>query len=280
MNLEFAVEQTVRARRSVRTFEHKALSTADKEKVLAYMQALSNPFNKDVIIRITESSTAAGGERLGTYGMINGAKCYIGAIVTDEALALEALGYSFEKLVLYATSLGLGTCWLGGTFNRSKFAQIMGVKENQMLPIVSPIGYPANQKRFMETIVRATAHSDRRKDWSELFFENDFATPLAQSQAGDYGFALEMLRLAPSASNQQPWRVVKKANAFHFYEAKAKRNESMLGFDIQRVDLGIAACHFHLAAQERDLQGKIEYLQETGIQVPENTVYRFSWIAG
>ncbi len=279
MNLVFAVEQTIRTRRSVRTYEPKPLSGAHKEKVLAYMQALSNPFNKEVIIRITESSIETGGERLGTYGMIKGAKSYIGAIITDEALVLEALGYSFEKLVLYATSLGLGTCWLGGTFDKSKFAASMGVKEKQMLPIVSPIGYPAKQKRFMETIVRATAHSDRRKDWGELFFENDFAVPLAQSKAGDYGFALEMVRLAPSASNQQPWRVVKKANAFHFYELKSKRNESMLGFDIQRIDLGIAACHFHLAAQERGLSGRFEYMQETGISAPENAVYCFSWIA-
>ena len=280
MNLEFAVEQTVRTRRSVRTYEPTPLSAADQEKVLAYMQSVANPFNKEVVFRFAESSTEAGGERLGTYGMIKGAKYYIGAIVTDDVLALEALGYSFERLVLYATSLGLGTCWLGGTFNKSKFASIMGVKENQMLPIVSPIGYPAKQKRFMEKIVRATAHSDLRKDWSELFFENGFATPLSQSQAGDYAFALEMLRLAPSASNQQPWRIVKRAGTFHFYEMKSKRNESILGFDMQRIDMGIVACHFHIAAQERGLEGKFESLQETGIPAPENAVYRFSWIAG
>lgn len=279
MNLKFAVEQTVRARRSVRTYENRPLSAADHHRILAYMQALTNPFNREVTFHYTEKLAEMGGERLGTYGVIKGAKGYIGAIVTEGELALEALGYSFEKLILYAASLGLGTCWLGGTFNRSKFAAAMGVKENQMLPAISPIGYPLQQKRFIDTVFRTSAQSNHRKDWSELFFEENFLTPLSQSQAGDYGFALEMLRLAPSASNQQPWRVVKKAGTFHFYEAKSKRNESILGFDIQCIDMGIAACHFHLAAMERDLGGRFECLQENEKRAAQNIVYRFSWVS-
>ena len=38
--------------------------------------------------------------------------------------------------------------------------------------------------------------------------KNSFAEPLTEEEAGDYQFPLEMLRLAPSAVNKQPWRVV------------------------------------------------------------------------
>ena len=38
--------------------------------------------------------------------------------------------------------------------------------------------------------------------------KNSFAEPLAEEEAGDYQFPLEMLRLVLSAVNKQPWRVV------------------------------------------------------------------------
>lgn len=34
--------------------------------------------------------------------------------------------------------------------------------------------------------------------------------PLEKEEAGNYEAALEMVRIAPSASNKQPWRILKK----------------------------------------------------------------------
>lgn len=50
-----------------------------------------------------------------------------------------------------------------------------------------------------------------------MFTLNDFNTPLSKEEAGEYQAALEMLRLAPSATNAQPWAVVKEGNHFHFF---------------------------------------------------------------
>lgn len=61
-------------------------------------------------------------------------------------MSLEALGYSFESLILYATSLGLGTCWLGGTFDHSGFASAMDLKEGYLFPAISPIGHFSGKK--------------------------------------------------------------------------------------------------------------------------------------
>ena len=48
-----------------------------------------------------------------------------------------------ESLILYATSLGLGTCWIGGTFKKGQFAKAIDLKGDEILPIVLPIGYEA-----------------------------------------------------------------------------------------------------------------------------------------
>ena len=278
MNLDFSVEQAVKERSSVRTYEERPLSAEAKEKIRGCIATLSNPFSVDVSFRLLDVKTAPNTERLGTYGVIKGAKDFIGATVFQGEFALEALGYSFEKLILYAASLHLGTCWLGGTFQRSEFAKAMDVKGGELFPAISPVGYPSAKKRLVESIVRSTAKSAQRKSWDTLFFENSFTVPLEKINAGKYTFPLEMLRLAPSASNKQPWRIVRSGNIFHFYEAKTPGYSDRFTYDIQRLDIGISACHFHLAALERDLTGKFEKLPEPKIAMPEHTEYVFSWV--
>lgn len=277
MVAEFPVEKTVRARRSVRTYEERPLSKEDKEKITSCIAALSNPFSVKVSIGLLEKKSAANGEKLGTYGVIKGAGDYLGAAVTEGELSLEALGYSFEKLILYAAALGLGTCWLGGTFNRSGFSEAMGIKENERFPAISPIGYPLDKKRITDTLSRWIAKADKRKGWEELFYQDDFSHPLTETEAGDYAFPLEMLRLAPSAVNKQPWRVVKEKNNLHFYKTKAAE-DTKTKIDIQRVDVGIATCHFHLAALEKNLPGEFKKLTKPGVQSPEQLQYVYSWI--
>jgi len=278
MKLKFPVEKTVKARTSVRTYEVRPLATKENSLIDAYIASLTNPFSIEVSFQILHTELANSNAKLGTYGVIKGASDYMGATVAEGELSLEALGYSFEKLILYITSLGMGTCWLGGTFKRSDFAAAMNLKDNELLPAISPIGYPLGKKRIADTIVRRFAQSDKRKEWSELFYKNDFSQPLTQAEAGDYSFPLEMLRLAPSASNKQPWRIVRTDQGFHFYEAKAPGYSNRLGFDIQRIDMGIAACHFHLAAEEKGLPGRFEKIAVPEIQMPQNTEYIFSWM--
>lgn len=279
MNIGFPVEKTVKSRQSVRTYEKRKLSENELDKINAYIVSMSNPFSVDVSFRLLEKETSSDGEKLGTYGVIKGAENFIGASVMDDELALEALGYSFEKLILYATSLGLGTCWLGGTFNRSGFAAAMNLKEGELFPCISPIGYPMGKKRTMESLMRWVANADQRKAWNELFFKQEFSHPLTPSEAGDYAFPLEMIRLAPSAANKQPWRIVQDEGAYHFYEARRLKNDNSK-IDIQRVDMGIAACHFHVATLEKHLPGKFKKLAKPKIQTYEQMQYIFSWIEG
>ena len=90
--------------------------------------------------------------------------------------------------------------------------------------------------------MRKGIQADKRKDSKELFFINDFATPLSYEEE-ERREALELVRLAPSATNSQPWRIVKKDNKYHFYLKHSKGYDTEKG-DIQKVDMGIALYHF------------------------------------
>jgi hypothetical protein len=172
---------------------------------------------------------------------------------------MEDLGFCFEKVILAATSLGLGTCWMGGTFNRANFARRIKVSDDEVVPAISPIGYARDKRTVRERLLRRLAKSDQRKPWEELFFDGDLNTPLARGSAGKYAGVLDCVRLGPSASNNQPWRIVKQSSesAFHFYLKRTWGYDKFNArIDLQRVDMGIAMCHFEVAAKETGIAGR------------------------
>lgn len=193
-------------------------------------------------------------------------------------MALEALGYEFEAAILYLTHLGLGTCWLGGTFNRKGFAKAMNVGDNKLFPIISPYGYAAPKKHIKEIAMRKMINADKRKEWDKLFFENNFETPLSKENAGELTFPLEMVRLCPSASNKQPWRILIKGKVCHFFEYKDPKYSDIFKYDIQRIDMGICAAHFDLAVKEKKIKGHFILNDKPNIIIPKNMEYLFSWV--
>jgi nitroreductase len=280
MTFDRPLEEIVLTRKSVRTYLDKRLPDDTMRKLERYAEGLTSPFGGTVRFRLLKSGPEAAAEKLGTYGMIKGASCYIAAAAGQSKHNLEALGYQFEQLVLYATTLDLGTCWLGGTFQKSRFAAAMHVGPDEIFPVVSPVGYPAEQMRVAEGLMRRFVGADHRKPWRELFFDETFARPLTMEAAGEFSLPLELVRRAPSASNRQPWRIVRAGDVFHFYEHKIPGYSSMFPYDIQRIDLGIAACHFELAARELGLAGAFIWLEQPVPDCPANTHYIVSWKAG
>jgi nitroreductase len=51
---------------------------------------------------------------------------------------------AIEHLVLMATALGLGTCWVGG-FNATELNDLFGLADNLIPVAVIPVGYPAGE---------------------------------------------------------------------------------------------------------------------------------------
>ena len=274
--LDFLAAETVHRRRSVRTYQDTPLTGEEKAALGAYMEKVENPFGIPVRFRLLKKKTSGEGEHLGTYGVIKNACDFIAAAVQDQNMGLEALGYSFEKVVLYATSLGLGTCWIGGTFDKTAFAAAMELRDGEMLPCVSPVGHPA-KKRAFETIMRQVSGGDRRLGFEKLFFEGDFRHSMERRTAGPWGEVLELVRLAPSALNKQPWRIVRDGAQFHFFKAGAGK-----AADIHDVDMGIALCHFHLGAMEKGMKGEFLRMRRKeilpGVEAPKGMRYVTSWV--
>jgi nitroreductase len=257
-----SIIDAINRRVSVRAYSDQPIGKEKEQKILDLLNSENKgPFGNEVRFAMIDLTEAERNETksLGTYGFISGAKIYVVSAVKGSTGAMEDLGYCLEKVILAATSLGLGTCWMGGTFNRANFARRIKVSDDEVVPAISPIGYARDKRTVRERLLRRLAKSDQRKPWEELFFDGDLNTPLARGSAGKYAGVLDCVRLGPSASNNQPWRIVKQSSesAFHFYLKRTWGYDKFNArIDLQRVDMGIAMCHFDLAAKEIGLAGR------------------------
>jgi hypothetical protein len=258
MDIQSPIE-TIQKRISCRTYDGRPLDDRTKERLLAFFRENTRgPFGNALrfdLIDLTEAERAKL-KSLGTYGVIKGATLFIAGAVRKGPRAMEDYGYGMERNILFATALGLGTCWLGGTLNRAGFARKIGLTPDALMPAISPVGYPADKRSLTDRAFRFVVKSDRRKPWDELFFDEKPGNPLSKRQVGAIGEALELVRIGPSASNRQPWRVVREGASFHFFLQRTPGYDRMTGeIRLQEVDMGIALCHFDLAAMESGIRG-------------------------
>lgn len=258
------VSEIIRQRYSCRTYDPRPIDATARTEFSEFLAADSPaPFGgrgRFRLVAATESDRASL-KGLGTYGFIKDAPAFVVGAATDGPKALEDFGYLLERVILGATDRGLATCWLGGTFSKSAFARKIDLAKGEMMPAVASIGYGIHESRSSDRI-RKSAGSDSRRPPESLFFAGDFDHSLSVTDAGPYAAALDAVRWAPSASNRQPWRIVQQKGAWHFYLQRTKGyGKGTLLFmlmrlaDLQRVDIGIAMCHFELAARECGLAG-------------------------
>jgi hypothetical protein len=286
--------ELIRRRYSCRTYRPEPIGAGQQRLLTEFMAAnAAGPLGSHVRFGLIAATAgdASALKRLGTYGFIKGATGYIVGAVRRAPNDLEDYGYLLERVILYATGLGLGTCWLGGTFTRSSFVRRFGGLEHaETMPAVASIGLIGDDGSER---IREREEGDRRLPYAELFFDGGFGKTLALDNAGGYAAALGAVRMAPSATNKQPWRIVHDDGsapgdgAWHFYLRRTKgygKGSALFAVlriaDLQRVDLGIALCHFELLAREHGLTGSWA-VRDPGIPLPgTDTEYVATWVAG
>jgi nitroreductase len=80
---------------------------------------------------------------------------------------LVDVGISMQQLVLAATDLGLGTCWIGA-FDEAKLKKRLEVPENVRVVALTPLGYPAEKEGFGSKLARKFVGADKRKPFEEI----------------------------------------------------------------------------------------------------------------
>ena len=209
------------------------------------------PFPHSRVVLVTESPDKVFKLLVGMYGIIKGAPAYL-AFLGDMGYqhVQEQTGYTGEGAILQATTLGLGTCWVAGTYN-SKIAAIQSeaLGKEKVLG-VSPIGYPVENLALIEKILKGVARSQKRKPLRSIAS----GSPLGEWPSWQRS-AVEAARLAPSASNRQPWKFQIEPDSITVISTMVSRHSVS-----ERLDCGIAMLHVEVGALHAGARGKWEFL--------------------
>ncbi len=269
--------QTMKKRYSVRSYSGEKIASNTLTELDAQLKALSEKYG--VKLAIIENNN--NGKQFGTYGVIKNAPSYIVAVCDKTSTKLINAGVAIEKAILFCTEKGLGTCWLGGLFKRDELSTAITVGKDEVIPAIVAVGTPQNGKRFLDSFMRRVVSADKRKPHSDIFSSGEFGKPLAFDATfanEPLGVALEMVRIAPSGSNKQPWKIVKSENNIHFFVEHLPATTKLLGFSMQLLDIGIAISHFELAAAELGLIGEWRSVPHGIKNIPPNTEYIVSCV--
>ncbi len=223
------MREAISNRISRRRYLQTPVAAELKTRIRAETEALNRESGLSAVF--VEDAGEAFSSMRRSYGMFSGVRSAL-VLKGPEHLPdlAEKIGYYGERLVLDLTDMGLGTCWVGGTFDRSHFR----IPDGEAMLCVVTVGY-VEDPSLKERLIRG-ALSRKRKPASQRLRGYETAPAWVRE-------AMEAVCLAPSAVNsQKPLFTCRDGVVTAAVEAER---------DMDLVDLGIAKLHFAVEAGGR-----------------------------
>ena len=248
----------IHRRRSVRRFSERTLPDDVLQRIVAAGEGAPALGGGGMSFRLCRGGEVAGGVGglAGDYGRVIRAPHFVVLSAEPEDGYLLDCGFRFQQLILQASALGVGTCWVGGFLREERLRELLGVDRRWRIVALTPLGEPSGRRadRLVDRAMKAAVGARRRKPLEEIFFGGEWGgTPPVEPAGRDTLLRLmEAVRWAPSWANRQPWRFVVREGEFFLYKAGTQMKE---GKDYHLVDCGIAMCHLHLAARRLGVEG-------------------------
>ena len=211
----------IRARHSVRDYERRPIEPETLAALQRVVDGCARDSGLDIQI-VTDNPEAF--QLVARVGFVRGAATHI-AFVTDGSAQDEAVGYWGQRIVLAAQALGLNTCWVAFIARKKSRAQ---VPADKTLRIGIAVGYGTTQG------------SPRRTKPADALCAIEGRGPAPAW----FATALEAAQLAPTAMNNQHFRITLRADGRTVCAQATKRG----GWNA--IDLGIVKRNFEEAANE------------------------------
>ena len=140
----------VSIRTSLRSYRHEPISTVQQqqlEKTISQLNASSG-----LRIQLACGRPEPFRSFSKSYGMLTGVTNYLifAGPGSDPDLE-EKCGYYGEELILTAVSMGLGTCWGGGTYDKKSC--LCHLAEGERLVCVAAVGCPPEKLGLREQVI-------------------------------------------------------------------------------------------------------------------------------
>ena len=277
----------MRSRRSCRSFQTRDLTPADHAELMDVVGEQSQP-NRLLGDRPIRFEYAAA--PLTVWPVVGGHE-FLVAIAPREynRLAVIDVGRCLQRIVLHATRMGLGTCWIGPGANHESVIRHLGDRfdtEQDHIICVCAVGYTS---KFWPLSVRGISLlMHRRLPLTDLFFAGPhFLEPLdVEAEPFKlFGRCYEACQWSPSSFNAQPTRC-----AAVMERSEGEDEESLMRFDFcastasryyAAVALGIWCTNWETGCEALGIRGHAAVLtpEQRGAQgAPELPRYDVSWM--
>lgn len=195
--------QLLQQRHSVRAFTEDPL-TMEHVKKLKSLLTMINTHQQGLKFQlITDDPDPLAGFSK-SYGVFTNPRNYVAAVVDMAAPdVLERAGYYAEQFVIKAVELGIGTCFVGGTYNVQKVKAQLRAGEKILFLIL--LGYPLNKTKLLARVMAKMVH--RKVMTFDKFFEPQSELNAVVSENPTLQVGLEAVACAPSALNKRPVRL-------------------------------------------------------------------------
>ncbi len=239
--------QLLQQRHSVRAFTEDPL-TMEHVKKLKSLLTMINTHQQGLKFQlITDDPDPLAGFSK-SYGVFTNPRNYVAAVVDTAAPdVLERAGYYAEQFVIKAVELGIGTCFVGGTYNEQKVKAQLRAGEKILFLIL--LGYPLNKTKLLARMMAKMVH--RKVMTFEQFFEPQSEAHTAISENPILQVGLEAVACAPSALNKRPVRV--------FIDSAGENKEICAKVDDSNpknlIDLGIAKYNYNFVTDTECMWG-------------------------
>jgi len=209
-------------RKSIRKYDLSPLDDDDLKKIEDHIDHLT-PLYSDIKIDIKIVSA----NDVKTKFIMKKAPHYLAMFSEVKEDYLTNVGFMLQQMDLILSSMGIGTCWQEIPNLTTKALKLSKLKFIILLAFGKPL----------EPLYRESISEFKRKPLQKISnFDGDEAL-------------LEPSRLAPSATNNQPWFFTGNDNIIHIYSIKPNILKSILLKRTIPIDIGIAMYHLKVAAE-------------------------------
>lgn len=271
----------MRSRRSCRSFQTRKLTPADHSELMKSVRRHSAETRLGKSPVRFEYISA----HLTVWPTVNASEFLVAiAPIEYDRLAVMDVGRSLQKIVMDATRMGLGTCWIGPGADHKSIMQQLGDRfhpKKDHIICVCAVGY---KSWFIPMFIRAfNAQFYRRKPLTTLFYaDSQMEEPLNAETAPFNKFkrTYEICQWAPSSYNGQTTRCVAITDGnglerFDFYAVTASRYYAA-------VATGIWCANWEMGCEALGIHGHFVVLSdgERGVQEKKGQLPRYdiSWV--
>lgn len=214
------IMDTIRARHSVRDYEDKPIEGSKLYMLRSLVDDVAARSGLDIQL-VRDNPEAF--NIVARFGLVRGASTHI-AFLAKGSESDEAIGYWGQRIALAVQEMGLNTCWVAIMARKKSKAKLTDGKK---IRVGMAVGYGKTQGKPRKT-----------KPVSELSVVESAPTPAW------FSTAMEAAQLAPTAMNNQNFRITLRA------DGKTVKAEATKTGGWNMIDLGIVKRNFEEATNE------------------------------